>query len=143
MPFVSFRNITTVVQLDDRSAILLINKRLSAVSKLLLVESTSLTRLDYVITGFAKQPKSQTAENEKLASNSRIFAYAAILLAEVSNRIEFTQRKTRVRFCRHHYWDLFHCVPLLVLSLVLKEASSNKLTEEIQLTDWRRNLKLR
>ena len=36
------------------------------------------TYIDSGLRGIPKQPKSQTAENEKLVSNSRIFVYAAI-----------------------------------------------------------------
>ena len=46
--------------------------------------------------GIHKQSKFQTAENEKLVSNSIIFLYAANWLSEIWKRIEFTKLKTRV-----------------------------------------------
>ena len=60
--------------------------------------------------GIPTQQKSQTAENENSVPFSRIFLYAAIWLAEISNRIKFTMMKTRVRFCRNYYYNVVRYV---------------------------------
>ena len=63
-----------------------------------------------IFGGIPTQQKSHTAENENSVPFSRIFLYAAIRLAEISNRIEFTMMKTRVRFCRNYYYNVVRYV---------------------------------